>query len=77
MCGTVLEDLWEEGMPMAGSGDVKVTDAGDGSGGGHRCSVKPRTRPGVCHKMRGTLQEGGGGCASVRCIKRGAKSVRI
>ena len=51
MCGTGIEDLWDEGTLMAGRGDVRVIDAGDGSGGGYLCDARPRTCPGGCHKV--------------------------
>ena len=76
MCGGGFEELWGEGMRMAGRGDVRVIDAGDGSGSGYLCSVKSRTRPGVRHRVQNTLQKGRGH-ASVPCMKKGASSVRI
>ena len=58
MHGTGFEDLWEEGMLMAGRGDVELLDEGDGSGVGYLCEVKSRTHPDARHKVQNALRKG-------------------
>ena len=56
--GTAFEKVWAKGMKIAARGDVRVVNAGDGTGGRYVCAVKSQTDAGTTYTVKNSPQKG-------------------
>lgn len=58
LSGTRFDDVWNEGMQIAGKGDVAVVNPGYGTGGRYVCRVRSQTDQRTLYTVRNTAGKG-------------------